>query len=166
MYISSDLRVVRARHGVVLAATDSDAYNALVARDLGAQFGHHRAFQLAPTGEAATERSRIAFERRAAYAFDGTTGLADLDDALSSGSRIHATRLTKEFGWHEFEARLLGRGGDSMMLGAVEPGGRFRVFAWQQPFIPQRGWTVLTLGPDDATARDGVPRVTPEPAQG
>lgn len=148
------------RHGQVLAATDSDAYNALVARDLGAELGHHRAFQLAPSGEAATERSRLAFERRAAYAFDGDVSLERLDQLIAEGSRIHATRLSKEYGWREIEDRFVGRGGGSLLLGGVDPHGRFRLFSRTQAFLPLRGWTVLYLGPDDATAREGVPRVT------
>ena len=150
------------RHGVVLAATDADAYNALVARELGAELGHHRAFQLAPTGEAATARSRLAFERRAAYAFDGRSGLADLEASLTEGSRIRATHLTREFGWRELEPRLAGRGGDALIVGAVDPHGQFRLFSPAQAFLPLRGWTVLSLGPDDATAPDGVPAVGAE----
>ena len=54
----------------------------------------------------------------------------------------------------------MGRGGGSLLLGGVDPHGRFRLFSHTQAFLPLRGWTVLYLGPDDATVREGVPRVT------
>uniref|UniRef100_UPI0025E94B14 hypothetical protein n=1 Tax=Demequina sp. TaxID=2050685 RepID=UPI0025E94B14 len=137
-------------HGIVLAATDSDPYNALVARDLGAELGHHRAFQLAPTGEAASERGRLAFDRRAAYAFDGRAGLAYLDARLAEGWRVRATPLTKEYGWRELAASLGGRGMEAVPIGAVDASGRFRVFARSQAFVPARGSTMVYLAPASA----------------
>ncbi|WP_062290075.1 cation:proton antiporter [Demequina phytophila] len=132
----------------VLAATDNDYYNALVARSLGTEYGFHRSFQVAPA-EGTGERRALTFERRASYAFDGSTDLASLDAHVADGWRVHATHLTREYGRRELAQRL-GGDADIIPLGAVDPAGALRLISPDQRFIPPKGSTVLYLGPGKA----------------
>ncbi|WP_062519039.1 cation:proton antiporter [Demequina silvatica] len=149
----------------VLAATDNDYYNALVARSLGTEYGFHRSFQVAPA-EGTGERRALTFERRASYAFDGSTDLAGLDAHVADGWRIHATHLTREYGRRELAQRL-GGDADVIPLGTVDPAGALRLISPDQRFIPPKGSTVLYLGPAKArTATAAVPVVDDAAVEG
>lgn len=141
----------------VLAATDNDYYNALVARSLGTEYGFHRSFQI-PPAEGTGERQSLAFGRRASYAFDGHTDLAELDGRVEEGWRIRATHLTKQYGLLEL-ARRLGDERDVVPIGAISSTGAFRMVSPDQRFLPGPGATVLFLGPSDAPTTGRIPAV-------
>ncbi|WP_062305697.1 cation:proton antiporter [Demequina subtropica] len=141
----------------VLAATDNDYYNALVARSLGTEYGFHRSFQLAPA-EGTGERRALTFERRASYAFDGRTDLATLDARVAEGWRIHATHLTKQYGLRELAQRF-GGDADAIPVGAIDASGAFRLVSPDQRFLPLPGSTFLYLGAGRQTPTGAVPRV-------
>ncbi|WP_062383096.1 cation:proton antiporter [Demequina iriomotensis] len=142
----------------VLAATDNDYYNALVARSLGTEYGFHRSFQLSPV-EGTGEKRALTFERRASYAFDGRSDLASLDAHLADGWRIHATKLTKQYGPREFITRVI-VDERAVPLGAVDQSGGFRLYSPDQRFVPMPGLTFLYLGPPThAPATGAVPVV-------
>lgn len=146
--------ILESRVSHVLAATDNDYYNALVARSLGAEYGFHRSFQMAQADGG--HRTALAFEKRASFAFDGTTDLATLEAHLDAGWRIHGTHLTKQHGPRELFARL---GSDAVPLGGIDATGRFRIFAPGQRFLPTPGTTFLYLGPAAAPATAPTPAV-------
>ncbi|WP_062314911.1 cation:proton antiporter [Demequina rhizosphaerae] len=144
--------------GHVLAATDNDYYNALVARSLGTEYGFHRSFQIAPA-EGTGERRALTFERRASYAFDGFTDLATLDARIADGWRIHATHLTRQYGLRELVEQV-GGGSGAIPLGAVDQSGALRLISPDQRFLPAKGSTVLYLGPSRRPATGAVPAVS------
>ncbi|WP_062518346.1 cation:proton antiporter [Demequina gelatinilytica] len=141
----------------VLAATDNDYYNALVARSLGTEYGFHRSFQLAPA-EGTGERRALTFERRASYAFDGRTDLATLDARVADGWRIHATHLTKQYGLRELAQRF-GGDAEAIPVGAIDASGAFRLVSPDQRFLPMPGSTFLYLGAGRQSATGAVPQV-------
>ncbi|WP_062467559.1 cation:proton antiporter [Demequina maris] len=153
----ADERLEEAGVSHVLAATDNDYYNALVARSLGTEFGFHRSFQIAPA-EGTGERRALTFERRASYAFDGFTDLATLDDRVAEGWRVHATHLTRQYGLREL-ADKVGGGSGAIPLGAVDASGGLRLLSPDQRFIPPKGSTILYLGPPRQPATGAVPTV-------
>ena len=85
------------RLNYMLAATDNDYYNALVARSLGADFEYHRTFQLATAGESTAVGRRMAFARRGSFAFDGHTNLSTLEEMHAKGWAFHSVVLRPEF---------------------------------------------------------------------
>ncbi|WP_062462458.1 cation:proton antiporter [Demequina soli] len=148
----------------VLAATDNDYYNALVARSLGTEYGFHRSFQLSP-GEGTGEKRALTFERRASYAFDGRSDLATLDAHVADGWRIHATRLTKQYGVREL-IRRFGAEAGSVPIGAVDASGAFRLFSPDQRFLPAAGSRFLYLGRDKRSPATGAVRIVDDAVAG
>ncbi|MDN4475198.1 sodium:proton antiporter [Demequina sp. SYSU T00192] len=141
----------------VLAATDNDYYNALVARSLGTEYGFHRSFQI-PPAEGTGERRALTFERRASYAFDGFTDLATLDERVADGWHVHATHLTRQYGLRELVDRV-GGGSGAIPLGAIDSAGGLRLLSPDQRFIPAKGSTILYLGPGKRSATGAIPAV-------
>ncbi|GAA6189509.1 sodium:proton antiporter [Litorivita sp. NS0012-18] len=98
-------------YGTVIAATDNDAYNTLVATDLSPEFGRANVFQL---GRQKSDSARHALPKTlGGRNFGGAETLDELNAKLAAGWRIALTRLTEEFGakeWRETnpEAKLLG----------------------------------------------------------
>ncbi|SLN12743.1 K(+)/H(+) antiporter NhaP [Pseudoruegeria aquimaris] len=104
-------------YGTLLAATDNDAYNTLVATDLAPEFGRDRVFQLARyKGDAPRHALPSTLGGRA---FAGGLTYGELEQRLRAGWQCRTTRLTAEFpfaAWQEMHpeavplARLDGRG--------------------------------------------------------
>ena len=106
--------------GTAVAATDNDAYNTLVATDLGPEFGRDNVYQ--------TARER---EDKARHALPATLGGRDfggsetaevLEQRMIDGWTIGATRLTEEFGYLDWREKRPG----AVLIGWIGPGGRLR----------------------------------------
>lgn len=93
---AADSKVELIGFSQLLTATDNDAYNTLVATDLGTEFGRHHVWQ--------TAREKGLSQRHALPATLGGRRLlldltADaLETQMAAGWRIASTRLTEEFG--------------------------------------------------------------------
>ena len=104
----------------ILAATDNDAYNTLVATDLAPEFGRDNVFQLPRTqGE------------NARYALPATLGgksfgdgkvFDDYEKLLRDGWTIRVTRLTGEYSFDDWRAARP----EAVLLARVAPGGALR----------------------------------------
>lgn len=127
----------------LLCATDNDYYNALVCRTKGALFGTHRTFQLPTHQESRQEQRRLTLQRRGYYAFDGETVLPTLDQRLSEGWRVRATKLTADFDFADLRAQLDERSPGWDMLAIVSSGGTLRMYSAELPFTPDVGATVV-----------------------
>lgn len=81
--------------GGILAASDNDAYNTLVATDLGPEFGRESIWQLARHKE---ERARHSLPSQlGGKAIDGNRTLAEYLELLAKGWIFRTTRLTEEY---------------------------------------------------------------------
>ena len=85
----------------ILAASDNDAYNTLVATDLAPEFGRDSVWQLARQRE---DQARHALPASlGGQSAGGGRTLAELLDLLANGWTFRVTRLTPEYGaedWH------------------------------------------------------------------
>src|SRR5690625_7735586 len=90
----------------LLCATDNYYYNALVCKALGAQFGHHRTFQLAPNSESTNKRRRLTLQQRGDFAFEPPTDASTLDRLTKDGWAITTTRLSQNFDLQSMEEHL------------------------------------------------------------
>ncbi|MDT8439091.1 MAG: sodium:proton antiporter [Wenzhouxiangellaceae bacterium] len=146
--------------GHLLAATPNDFYNALVCNALGAHFGRHRSFQL-PTAEAASKESRrLTSEQRGHLAFGEQTDHDWLQAKLDEGWTIQRTRLSKTFSIERLSERFGAPGEDWLLLGAVSPEGRPRLYSKELPFEPGEGWQVLVFGPKKVTEAQAQPEAS------
>lgn len=111
-------------YSAVLAASDNDAYNTLVASDLGPEFGREMIWQLSRV----KDRSRHALPSQlGGRALEGAPTYDDLNARLAAGWRIRTTRLTEEYTLENWSAerpgaQILARVSDRSGVSFLEPG--------------------------------------------
>ncbi|MFV0411051.1 MAG: cation:proton antiporter [Paracoccus sp. (in: a-proteobacteria)] len=89
-------------YSTILAASDNDAYNTLVATDLGPEFGRNMIWQVARVRE---ELSRHALPNQlGGQAINGGRTLAQYEDLLADGWTFRTTRLTEEYTLDDWRA--------------------------------------------------------------
>ena len=129
----------------ILAASDNDYYNALVARELGREFEYHRTFQLATHAESEHRGRRLGFANRGSFAFDGLADFPSMARRYDEGWRFHVTKAGKDFPRESFE-RALDEAG-AVPIGAIDDQGLLRIWAPDQPFRPRRDSRVIYFAP-------------------
>lgn len=103
----------------VLAATENDAYNALVCSDLGPEIGRAAVFQTGPESGSGTERHAHSLGGVVTPALQ--PGIFDLVARLRQGWSFQKTRLTEKF---DEEAYLAGRPAEAATLLLLRQDGR------------------------------------------
>lgn len=140
----------------LLSATENDFYNALVCKALGHEFGRHRTFQLALHQDTGSETKRLTLQQRGYVAFAPGADFETLHTRLEAGWMVQSTRLTETYRMDQLSQRLGTPGSDWLLLGAVAADGEFRLHSQEQPFKPERNWTVLYFAPEPNS--DGAAR--------
>ena len=146
--------------GYLFCATANDFYNALVCNALGPKFGRHRSLQLA-TDEGSDDESRqLTQEQRGFSAFAEHADYDWLQRRLDDGWTIQGTKLSDVHDLEKMDDALGERGEDWLLIGAIDPRERPRLYSVELPFDPEAGWTVLYFAPprdddDDASSGDG-----------
>ncbi|WP_439104093.1 cation:proton antiporter [Celeribacter marinus] len=104
----------------IVAATENDAYNTLVATDLAPEFGHDQTWQIA---RHRAEQARHALPTQlGGRAFGAGKTFRELEDLIIGGWRIAMTGLTDEFTFEDWKA---GRTG-AHLIGYVPTDGSFK----------------------------------------
>ncbi|MGC4175505.1 cation:proton antiporter [Demequina sp.] len=129
----------------VLAASDNDYYNALVARELGRDFEYHRTFQLATHVHSHNAGRQLGFGKRGSFAFDGLVDFAEMARRYDAGWRFHVTKAGREFPRERFEAAVTEAG--AVPIGAIDTQGLLRVYSPDQPFRPKRDSRLIYFAP-------------------
>jgi CPA1 family monovalent cation:H+ antiporter len=135
----------------LLCATDNDYYNALVCKALGAEFGHHRTFQLAPPSESSDEQRRLTLQQRGYFAFEPPIDAYTLHERMIEGWAVQTTRLSENFSYEQFEDKLGEPGEDWVLVGSISPDGRFRLYSREHPFTPDEGWLLIYFATEQAS---------------
>lgn len=115
--------------GTVLAATDNDAYNALVCVHFGPHLGRDQVFQLAPTDHDPDDPRSVSHTRRGRLAVDEDATLELLDERNAEGWTFQRTTFSEDFGLEDWRAGAspqarpvaLLRDGDRLALLGREP---------------------------------------------
>jgi CPA1 family monovalent cation:H+ antiporter len=134
------------RLSYVLAASDNDYYNALVARELGREFEYHRTFQLATHAESRNSARRLGFGSRGSFAFDGVVDFPTLAQHHEDGWQFHVTKAGREFPRERFMTAAAEAG--AVPIGAIDEQGLVRLFSPDQPFRPRPGGRVIYFAPE------------------
>lgn len=124
----------------LIAATDNDAYNALVCSELAPEIGHGRVSRMIGASRQGSQR------RGRVFTFAGTPIEAQLD-RLQAGWTFGRTRITEVFTYADFIARMKRSGGDS--LAVVRASGELAIFSSQHPPSVDTGDTIWTFVPPD-----------------
>ena len=131
------------RYGALLAATDNDAYNALVCTDFGPDIGRANVFQIGDFDEQ-SERRMLNFTLGGRLAFMPGIALSDLNRRLRQGWTFQSTRLTGEF---THEAYLDSRQQGARVLLWRKPGGRLVFASGAGNTRPQKNDVILSFAP-------------------
>jgi len=129
---------------MVLAATDNDAYNALVCTAMAPEIGRDRVFQL-PMGAAEEDDPRgVAIGLRGKVAFGESAEYEDLWRHLVDGWLFSRTRLTDSYTYSEYLGDADSRALQVLLL---KPDGRSLFVSPQQEVEPEPGDTLVSFAP-------------------
>jgi NhaP-type Na+/H+ or K+/H+ antiporter len=124
----------------VIAATDSDSYNALICADLGPEVGTDKLTQTGMDEERrARGRGRVLLE-------DGET-IDELQMRVAAGWSFGRTRITEVFGYEAYRARL---SDGAEPVAVMKPDKRLLLFSTTQRPVVEPGDMMLTFAPPGA----------------
>jgi hypothetical protein len=142
---------------MVLAATDNDAYNALVCTAMAPEIGRDRVFQL-PMGAAGGDDPRgVAGELRGKLAFSEDAEYETLWRRHVDGWEFSRTPLTDSYRYSDFLGDTDTR---ALQILIIRPDERTLFLSPQQGHEPQPGDVIVSYGPP-RTAEEEAPAVTP-----
>ncbi len=139
----------------IIAATDNDSYNQLVAADIGPEMGYDQISLLAPDrkdGKRGPGRGRILTESGATY--------TDLVDRAREGWIFSKTRLTEKFTFDDFRANLAD---DEEPIAVIKPDRRLLFFSTEaRPLIETGDEIISFVAPETPEERKAAHREAAE----
>lgn len=137
--------------GGLLALSPRHELNALAGLRYRPEFGSEAVYELQGQREAEKgEKHRLSRGDRAQILFGRDVTYADLVRRLREGGKISSTLLTDSFDFHSYQAMHRGK---AIVLFALTPRGRLRVFTPAGQISPESGWTVIGLLPPEQPPR-------------
>lgn len=106
--------------GHLIAASDNDAYNALVCTELAHEFGRSNTLQLATTTDEAHENRALSFTVGGRRLFSKPIKAEDAVEKLRNGYSFQTTQITQEFSFDDYLAQ---RGDESLVVCVVNEKG-------------------------------------------
>jgi NhaP-type Na+/H+ or K+/H+ antiporter len=107
-------------YDTLIAASDNDAYNTLVATDFGSEYGRENVWQLARVKEGKARHSLPTQLGGRPFGLGKTFG--DLDTLMQSGWRVSVTTLSEDYDFETWKADRKG----ALLLGRLKEDGTFR----------------------------------------
>ncbi|MBO6767123.1 MAG: sodium:proton antiporter [Erythrobacter sp.] len=140
-------------YSVLVAATENEAYNALVCNEFAYEIGRDTVFQL---GDAVDDDDRHALPSsiRGRALFDSGFGVEDVNERLARGWVFRKTKLSDEFDFEAAQERLPDA---ASMLLLVRENGTLRFFTHAARPEPRAGDIVVSFAPpQERTAQDAA----------
>ena len=138
----------------LVAATDNDAYNTLVATDLAPEFGRENVFQIKrASGDSARAKLPVTLGGKR-FGPDATH--SDIAGLMNDGWTFRVTRLTEEFTLEDWRAKRP----EAQVLGVISPAGEIRLLAADDEFKAGPGARIVALrppAPEDAPGAEQPP---------
>jgi len=128
---------------VLVAATENEAYNALVCNEFAIAIGRDAVYQLGDD-ESAEDFRRLPASLRGRALFSAGFGVADVQERQKQGWVFRKTRISDKFGAEDAKQALPG---DAHMLLLVRKGGAMRFFTHASVPEPAPGDTVISYAP-------------------
>jgi len=137
---------------VLVAATDNEAYNALVCNEFAHAIGRDSVYQL---GEAGDHRDKRVLPEslRGRALFQSGFGVSDVHERLEQGWRFRRTRLSDEFDFADAQEVLPEA---SQMLLLLRKSGAMRFFTHAAQPQPQAGDTIVSFSPPQGKTPESV----------
>jgi NhaP-type Na+/H+ or K+/H+ antiporter len=130
-------------YGQLLAATDNDAYNALICSRFATELGRHCVFQLPDVSAEEPDPKRLPRTVRGLIAPAERAWYEELMSNWYRGWTFQKTQLTEVFGYEEFLASCPE---GSMPIAAMKPEGAVQLHSPEHPIKPKVGDTVIWFG--------------------
>ena len=135
----------------LLAATDNDAYNTLVATDFAPEFGRDRTWQI---GRAKSDKSRHALPTQlGGRPFAAGRTHDALDGLIEEGWSFRATKLSEEFAMADWREKRP----DAILLGTIGPKGTLRLLAGDKDPEVAAGHRLVFLLPPGTAVEEPAP---------
>jgi len=140
-------------YSVLVAATENEAYNALVCNEFAYEIGRDTVFQL---GDAIDDEDRHALPSgiRGRALFESGFGVEDVNERLARGWVFRKTKLSEEFTFAAAQDRLPDA---AAMLLLVRDNGTLRFFTHAARPEPRAGDVILSFAPpQERSAQDAA----------
>ena len=137
-------------YGYLLAATDNDAYNALVCSHFAAEMGRNRVFQLPDTSVEEPDPKRLPRTVRGLIMPGERAWYEELISNWYRGWTFQKTLLSEEFTFENLQAASPE---GSLPVAAVKGDGGVQLNSPEQPFKLKPGDTVIWFGPKQEKSR-------------
>ena len=140
---ATDERLDLTQFQVLAAATDNEAYNALVCTEFAPEIGRDNVYQL---GDASNDEDPRALPEslRGRALFSAGHGVEDIIQREEQGWTFRKTRISEQFDFEAAKASLA-EGGDMLLL--LRKSGALRFFTHASRPTPQPGDTILSYVP-------------------
>jgi hypothetical protein len=128
---------------VLVAATDNEAYNALVCNEFAPEIGRDSVYQL---GESADDGNKHALPEsiRGRALFESGFGVSDVNQRWQQGWVFRKTKLSAAFNFDDAQEKLPD---SANMLLLVREGGVLRFFTHAARPEPRAGDTIISFSP-------------------
>ena len=132
-------------YATLVAATDNDAYNTLVATDLGPEFGRSNVFQVArQKGESARHSLPETLGGRR---FGGRETYHDLAEKLAEGWGFRVTRITEEFTLEDWRKTHP----EAIVMARIKENGEVRLDLDEEVTKVAAGTRIISFAPKPAS---------------
>lgn len=131
-------------YSTVLAATDNDAYNTLIATDLAPEYGRENVFQLQRVKE--ESRRHALPSTLGGRVFGGGNTYYEANRKIAEGWKFRVTRLSEEYTLEHWQADNQ----EAMLVAQVNPAGELRLLDVDTPPRDAPDVQVISFGPPRA----------------
>ena len=141
---AAEQRLELVSYDKIVAATDNDAYNTLVATDLAPEFGRENVFQVA---RAKSETARYQLPATlGGRPFGPDSTFLEFERMLRDGWTFRVTRLSEEFGIAEWRAKRP----DAHLVAQISPSGEITLIRSESEVSSTPDTRIVAFRPADA----------------
>ncbi len=140
----AEQRLELVSYATLIAATDNDAYNTLVATDLAPEYGRENVFQVARAKSDNARHQLPATLGGKALGVDAT--FAEMETMFRQGWTFRTTRLTEEFSFEDWRAERP----EARLVARISAKGEIRLVSRDGDVKPAPDVRVLSFRPPDA----------------
>ena len=142
-------------YGYLLAASENDAYNALVCNHFAAEMGRNHVFQFPDTSMEEPDPKRLQRTVRGLIMPADRAWLEDLMSNWYRGWTFQKTLLTEEYNYERFKDTCPE---GSLSVAVVKSGGGIQLHSPEHPIKPKSGDVVIWFGPKPEKSKPEKPK--------
>lgn len=131
------------KYGIVLAATDNDAYNTLICTDFAPEMGRPNVLQLNTVEDDQSKRNALNFTLGGRPLTVEQKSLSEFRREMFSGRTLQTTQISEAFTYEHFTAS---RAEDQILLMWVKPNKQLIFAGNANGALPEIGDTVISFG--------------------